>query len=167
MDFISSKRFVSVALMLLALCNVTLLGVLWWQNAHRQEPLFSQRHHNFGRQNSFIEPLALTESQNLTFRKLREKHFLKVRPELEAITLLKTQLVEESLKDNPDNKKIETITAEIGLHQTSIERELSLHFHELAKVCTLEQRDSLKKVLGRIATNRHVMRMERSIGPRP
>jgi len=166
MNFISSKRFVSTALVLLALFNVTLLGVLWLQNSHKLPPLLHQRHHN-GQPDSFIETLGLTDSQNLTFRKLRKEHFLKVRPEMEAITVLKTQLVEESLKDHPDSKKIEAITREIGFHQTSIERELALHFHELAKVCTQEQRDSLKKVLDRIATKRHLIRMERSIGPRP
>ncbi len=166
MNFISSKRFVSIALVLLALCNVTLLGVLWLQNSPRLAPLFPQRHHN-GRSNSFLETLGLTASQNLTFRKLREEHFLKVRPEMETITVLKTQLVEESLKDHPDSKRIETITLELGSRQTSIERELALHFHELAKICTPAQRDSLKKVLVRIATNRHAMRMERSTRPRP
>ena len=165
MNFISSKRFISIALVLLALCNITLLGVLWLQNSHRLPQLLHQR--DRGRLDSFIETLGLTDSQNLTFRKLRKEHFLKVRPEMETITVLKTQLVEESLKDHPDSKKIETIAAGIGFHQTSIERELALHFHELAKVCTPEQRDSLKKVLDRIATSRHSMRMERSIGPRP
>ncbi|MFZ4525817.1 MAG: periplasmic heavy metal sensor [Chlorobium sp.] len=166
MNFISSKRLVSIALVLLALCNVMLLCVLWLQNSHRLAPFLPQRHHN-GRPNSFLVTLGLTESQNLTFRKLREEHFLKVRPEMETITVLKRQLVEESLKDHPDGKKIETIAAGIGFHQTSIERELASHFHELAKVCTPEQRNSLKKALDRIATGRHSMRMERSIGPQP
>jgi len=166
MNFISSKRFVSVALVLLALCNVMLLGVLWLQNSQRLAPWLQQRHHN-GRTNSFLETLGLNESQRLTFRRLREEHFIKVKPEMETITLLKTQLVEESLKDHPDSLKIGTIARELGTRQTSIERELALHFHELAKICTPEQRDSLKKVLVRIATNKHAMRMERSIRPRP
>lgn len=32
MDFLSSKRFVTTALVLLVILNITLMGVLWWQN---------------------------------------------------------------------------------------------------------------------------------------
>ncbi len=165
MNFITSKRFVSVALALLVVCNITLLGIVWWQHTHKLTPFFPQRHHN-GQQNPFIEPLGLTEAQNLTFRKLRQEHFVKVRPEMEAISLLKTQLVEESLKDKPDMKTIGALAANIGSHQATIERELALHFHELAEVCAPEQRDSLKKVLERLATHKHFGSMDRSIGPR-
>ncbi|TLU85853.1 MAG: periplasmic heavy metal sensor [Chlorobium sp.] len=166
MNFISSKRFVSIALALLVMCNVTLLGVVWWQHIHKLPPFFPQRHHN-GQQNPFFVPLGLSEAQNLTFRKLRQEHVVKVRPEMEAINLLKTQLVEESLKDKPDMKTIGELAANIGSHQATIERELALHFHELAEVCVPEQRDSLKKVLERIATHKHFGSMDRSIGPRP
>lgn len=81
---------------------------------------------------------------------------------MESIGLLKKQLVEESLKDNPDAKKIEAIAAEIGSHQAAIERDLALHFHELSKICTPEQRDSLKIVLNRITSHKHSIRMDQS-----
>jgi len=165
MNFITSKRFVTIALALLVAFNVTLLGVLLWQNTHRLAPWAPNRQHE--RQNSFIEPLTLSESQKLCFRKLRQEHFLKVMPEMEKITLLKKQLVEESLKDQPDIKKIDTLALGIGSYQATIEHELALHFHELAKICTPEQRDSLKKVLDGIVTHKHSMRMERSKEHRP
>ncbi len=158
MDFLTSKRFVTTALVLLVLLNVTLLSVLWWQNTHQLQPPTRQ----FNRQLSFGESLSLNKSQAASFSTLRQNHFLKVRPEMESIGLLKKQLVEESLKDNPDSKKIETIAAEIGAHQAVIERDLALHFHELAKICTPEQRDSLKQVLNRITSHKQSRRMDQS-----
>ncbi len=157
MNCLASKRLVTAALVLLAALNIMLLGILFWQNSCGRLPLSGRG--QFNQQNSFIEPLSLSSSQTATFRKLRQDHFLKVRPEMEGITLLKKQLIEVSLQEKPDAKKIEELSGSIGIHQVAIERELALHFHELAKVCTPEQRDSLKQMLDRMATHKHAMRM--------
>ena len=158
MDFLTSKRFVTTALVLLVLLNVTLLSVLWWHNTHQPEPPNRQ----FNRPLSFGESLSLSKSQTVSFRTLRQEHLLKVQPEMESIALLKKQLVEESVKEKPDTKKIEAIAGEIGAHQAAIEHDLALHFHELAKICTPEQRDSLKQVLNRITSHKHARRMDQS-----
>lgn len=161
MNFLSSKRLVTTALVLLTVLNMALLGVLWWQNIRRPAPVQVTITRQFSRQMSFTEPLTLNESQTVSFRNLRKEYFLKVRPEMQAIALLKKQLVEESLKDQPDTKKIEAMANSIGSRQATIERELALHFHELAKVCTPAQRDSLKTLLDRIATRRGSNRNDR------
>ena len=154
MNILTSKRLVTTALVMLALLNITLLGVLWLQNtngplAGHEGP--GHRHHQF----SFTRQLALNESQTASFSKLRQEYFLKIGPEMQAIGLLKKQLVGESLKERPDTKNIERLALSIGAHQAAIEQTLALHFHELAKVCTPEQRDSLKTVLERISTRQH------------
>ncbi|MEI6847290.1 MAG: periplasmic heavy metal sensor [Chlorobiaceae bacterium] len=155
MDFLTSKRVVTTLVAFLVLLNVTLLGMLWRQN------ICGINRNQYLRQNSFTKPLALSESQTLSFQKLREEHFLKIRPEMQAITRLKKQLLEEALNDKPDTKKIETIANNIGSRQATIEKELTHHFHELATVCKPEQRDSLKKVLERIITHKFYSRHER------
>ncbi len=157
MNFLASKRLVTTALVLLAVFNVTLLGLLFWQNTCKVQP--TPGGHQFGVHPAFMESLALTPSQALSFRQLRRQHFLKVRPEMESIALLKQQLVEESLKENPDKAKLEIIASGIGSRHIALERELALHFQELAKVCRPEQRDSLKQVLDRMVTRKHAMRM--------
>jgi hypothetical protein len=164
MNVLASKRLVTVALVLLAVFNMTLLGVLFWQNTCRVRTIPGGD--RFGSHTAFVESLALSKSQALSFRQLRQQHFIKVRPEMESIALLKQQLVEESLKANPDNKILGTIALSIGNHQVTIERELALHFHALAKVCTPAQRDSLKQVLNQITVHKHAMRMNRWIEQR-
>ena len=154
MDFLTSKRFITTALVFLVLLNAGLLGVLWWQNTHWpvQNSLIAT--HEINRHHSFTEQLGLTEAQALSFRNLRQEHFRKVAPEMHAIAKLKTQLIDESLKTRPDSKKIALLADSIGTNQAAIERELALHFKALAQACTPEQRNALKKVLERFATRR-------------
>ena len=161
MDFLTSKRFLTTALLLLVVLNVTLIGMLWHQSTHRPE------HRPDNHQFSFAGQLALSESQTASFSKLRQEHFLKVRPEMQAIAVLKKQLIDESLKEKPDVQKIEQLAATIGSHQALIERELALHFHELSKVCKPEQRDLLKEMLNRIATRKFSGRKARWENPPP
>jgi Spy/CpxP family protein refolding chaperone len=154
MDFLASKRVVTIVLAFMVMLNVTLLGVVWWQNTNRAMPKeMAMGHHN--RQLALTRQLDLDKSQTISFEKLRQEHFLEVGPEIQAISLLKKQLIDESLQEKIDAAKITAITENIGSHQASIERKLALHFHELFKVCRPEQRDSLKIILQRIATRRH------------
>jgi len=161
MDFMTSKRFITTALVFLVVLNITLLGMHWWQSAQRpfQSSPISAR--EFNRHPSFTAQLGLTEAQALSFRNLRQEHFRKVVPEMEAIAQLKKQLLDESLRTKPDAKKIAILAESIGTNQATIERELALHFNALAKVCTPEQRNRLKKVLERFATRRFFGRNER------
>ncbi len=161
MNFFTTKRLVATAFVLLALLNVTLLGILWWQNANG--PLLREGRHNAGHHNRllfFARQLDLNESQTASFDKLRQEHFLKVEAEMQAIGLLKKQLIEESPQEKPDAKKIESISLGIGSRQAAIEQKMALYFHELANVCTPEQRDSLKIVLERVSTRRHHSKSE-------
>ncbi len=160
MDFLTSKRFITTALVFLVVLNVTLLGVLWWQDAHRpvSGPPISTR--EFNRHPSFTAQLGLTDAQAVSFRNLRQEHFRKVAPEMEAITKLKKQLLDESLSAEPDAKKIAMLAESIGHNQAAIERKLALHFHALAQVCRPEQRGSLKKVLERFAARKLFARNE-------
>lgn len=160
MNVLNSKRLVTTALVLLALLNVSLLGTLWWQETNRVIPGSEAANHH-QRQHSFTRELGLSESQALSFDRLRKEHFRKVGAEMEAIALLKKQLVEVSLQERPDTIKIAGIAGNIGSHQAAIERQLALHFHELAGVCTPEQRSSLKIILERIATRKRPDRGER------
>lgn len=158
MNFLASKKIVTTLIVFLVLLNVTLLGFLWRQNSCTRQPTGTRQFH---RQNPFTRPLGLSESQTESFQQLRQKHFRNVQPDIEAVGVLKKQMVEEALKVQPDQNKISTLADSIGMHQASLERALALHFHELAKICKPEQRDSLRKVLDRISTRRLSEKRER------
>jgi hypothetical protein len=159
MDFFTSKRVVTILVVFLVVLNVALLGVMWRQNSCKPPAETVTR--QFNRKNPFTGPLALSDSQAVSFEKLRKEHFGKVRPEIQAIELLKKQLVQEALKATPDTQKIGVLADSVGSRQATIEKELALHFHELAAICNPVQRDSLKAVLDRMASHRFSHRRER------
>jgi hypothetical protein len=159
MNFLTSKKFVTTALVLLVLLNATLLVVLWWQNTEKSEHVTITR--QFSRQVSFSGPIALSEAQSESFQKLRREHFEKVHPEIEAIDQEKKLILAESFKDKPDSAKIASLAQQIGAHQANMERELAYHFHDLSKICAPEQRDSLKNFLEHISRHNPPARKER------
>lgn len=165
MDFLTSKRFITTTLAILVVLNVTLLGFLWWQNSHKSGlgPVKITR--QYSRHIYFTGPLSLTEEQSLRFREIRKKHFRKVTPDIQAIAGLKKELIRESVTEKPDMEKITALAESIGTKQAVIEKKLALHFHELALVCTPEQRDSLRKVLEHIATRKIKVRKDRFPAP--
>ncbi len=160
MNILDSKRLVTTALVLLAVLNVTLLATLWWRESSRLLPgTESVIHHK--KRVSLTRQLGLNESQTVSFDRLRKEHFRKVKADMQAIALLKKELVNEALQEKPDTIKIERIAGTIGSRQSVVERQLAFHFHELSTVCTPEQRDSLRIILERIAARKRPDRSER------
>lgn len=155
MDFLSSKRFVTTALVLLAILNVILLGVLWWQNfvntSYRSVEITRFYHDNGHRG---VE-LDLTDQQREAFLRLRREHFRKTMPAVEKIIAFKKEMISEAVKPNPDQKKLAAIADSLGQRQSWLEKDLAIHFHELAALCTPAQRDSLEKLLNNIYTIRY------------
>lgn len=155
MDFLSSKRFITTSLLLLVLLNITLVGVLWWQNFVTT----SYRSVEITRMYSSGDPgknnLLLTEKQKNAFMKLRQEHFRKTRPTLKKIIALKKELIAESIKPEPDKARLSAIADSIGKHQVWLENDLATHFHQLSLICTPEQRDPLEAMLNKIYTVRY------------
>lgn len=165
MDFLTSKRFITTTLAILVVLNVTLLGILWWQNIYKPEPPPYRVTRQYSRHIYFTRPLSLSEEQSNKFRQLRREHFRKVLPELQSISVLKKDLVAESVREKPDTARIATLAGAIGNRQAAIEREQAMHFHELAMVCTPSQRDSLRNVLEHIAVRKLRIRSQRAQDP--
>lgn len=165
MDFLSSKRFITVILAILVVLNLTLLAILWQQNIHNPglRPLRITR--QYSRHFYFKGQLSLSEEQSIRFREIRKEHFRKVMPDIQAISRLKKELIAESVKEKPDTSKIASIAGKIGSLQSVMEKELAMHFHELALVCTPAQRDSLQKMLEQIATRKIRTGKERMLEP--
>ncbi|HHE31936.1 MAG TPA: periplasmic heavy metal sensor [Chlorobaculum parvum] len=150
MDFLSSKRFITTSLVILVILNLTLMGVIWWQNfvSSSCQTVEVTRYYS-GSRPPRVE-LELTEKQKTEFRKLRKAHFRKTMPTVRKIVELKKALIAESVKPAPDKQKLAAFADSIGQRQAWLETNLANHFHELAVLCTSSQRDSLEKMLGNI-----------------
>jgi hypothetical protein len=156
MDFLSSKRLVTTALVILVVLNVTLLGFLWWQNTHKPEYRLLSVKRQITKPVYFGPELTLTQAQQERFATLRRQHFRQTLPEVRQIVALKKELVNEAVKDNPDSIRIAGIADQIGKRQAILERSLAMHFHELAAVCAPgAQRDSLKMMLETVYSRKY------------
>lgn len=152
MDFLSSRRFISIVLAILIVLNLVLLGTLWWQNSRtpqkNEKATGTYKYKN--KQSFFEKELNLTDTQSKQFDTLRRQHFQGTLPALVAISGLKRQLIQEAVKAEPDTLVIKSLSGRIGRQQAVIEYRLAWHFNSLSKVCTPEQRDSLQQVLERV-----------------
>jgi|GEM_PF-161975 len=152
MDFLSSKRFISIVLAILVVLNLGLLGTLLWQNTHpsQKQNKVAVDHKFRSKQSFFQKELRLTEEQTRQFNTLRRQHFQGTLPALVAISGMKRQLIHEALKAEPDTLAMKTLAGTIGKQQAIVEYRLAWHFNNLSKVCTPEQRDSLQRVLEKV-----------------
>ncbi|NTV02496.1 MAG: periplasmic heavy metal sensor [Chlorobiaceae bacterium] len=167
MDFLTSKRFVTTALVVLAILNITLLGVLWWQNIFSKSFRSVEVREYYTRSVSPGPEEIFSPEQRTRFRNLRRDHFKRSMPEIRKIVALKQELIDEAVKANPDTARIAAIANRIGQQQTLLDRNLAMHFHELSTLCTPAQRDSLKAFLGKVYTRRyeHGSRWIREVHP--
>ncbi|NTU68690.1 MAG: periplasmic heavy metal sensor [Chlorobiaceae bacterium] len=167
MDFLTSKRFVTTALVVLAILNVMLLGVLFWQNIFSRNFRSVEVREYYSRSVSPNPDEPFSPAQRARFRELRRDHFRKSMPEIRKIVAMKQELIDEAVKTNPDSARIADIADRIGKQQTLLDRNLAMHFHELSTLCTPAQRDSLKAFLGKIYTRRyeHGSRWIREVRP--
>ncbi len=152
MDFISSRRFITITLAILVALNIALLGTLWWQstNSPQQKETVEKTRTYPKKPSTFEKALKLTEEQNKQFNILKLQHFQRTLPAIASISGLKRQLIQESVKSEPDTLVIKALAERIGSQQAFIEYRLAWHFNELSKVCTPEQRDSLQNILEKV-----------------
>ncbi len=167
MDFLTSKRFVTTALVVMAILNITLLGVLWWQNIFSRNFRSVEVREYYTRSVGPNPEEIFSPEQRDRFRNLRREHFSKNMAEIRKIVALKQELIDEAVKTAPDTAKIATIADRIGHQQALLDRNLAMHFHELSTLCTPAQRDSLKAFLGKVYTRRyeHGSRWIREVRP--
>jgi uncharacterized membrane protein len=160
MDFLTSKRFVTTSLVVLALLNVTLLGVVMWQNFFSRQFRSVEVREYYARSDSPAAGKVFSPEQMARFRKLRREHFRNSLPEIRQMLQLKQELIDEAVKPGPDMAKIARIADMIGTRQAKLDKDLAMHFNDLSRLCSPSQRDSLKAFLGKVYTRRYEHRVQ-------
>jgi Spy/CpxP family protein refolding chaperone len=92
------------------------------------------------------ERLNLSREQQESFRDLRRKYFDQSITERRHLRDLKKELAEESLKKNPDQKKINALADTIGKEHSKLARTESRFFGELSSILTPEQAQTFLKM---------------------
>jgi len=90
------------------------------------------------------ETLGLSDSQENKLQKLREKQFAAMSAERRQLMNLQQQMLEESLKKNPDNRAITLLSEKIGSAHAELARKRSTHLREMASMLTPGQMEKMK-----------------------
>ncbi len=96
---------------------------------------------------SLQKQLGLSEEQNARVEKLCKTHFGAMDTEREKLMTLNQELKTESLKANPDKKKIDDISERIGQQHTAMAHLKSAHLAELASVLTPAQLEKMQGII--------------------
>jgi Spy/CpxP family protein refolding chaperone len=103
-------------------------------------------HHGRGTGFRMNERFNLSREQQISFRDLRRKYFDQSIAERRHLRDLKKELAEESLKKNPDQKKINALADTIGIEHSKLARTESRFFGELSSILTPEQVQTILKM---------------------
>jgi Spy/CpxP family protein refolding chaperone len=90
------------------------------------------------------EQLGLNDSQEKKLQQLREKQFAAMTGERRQLMNLQRQMLEESLKKNPDNRTIAMLSEKIGSAHAELALKRSAHLREMASILTPGQREKMK-----------------------
>jgi len=93
------------------------------------------------------EVLGLSDNQQKTLQELREKQFTSIKTERRELFALQQEVRNESLKKNPDNRKIAMLSEKIGRTHAIMARIRSDHYQKMATVLTPGQIEKMKTLM--------------------
>ncbi len=90
------------------------------------------------------ETLGLNDTQQKKLQELREKQFAAAAGERTQLRSLQQEIMNESLKKNPDNRRIAMLSKKIGDTHAELARKRSSHLREMLSLLTPDQMEKMK-----------------------
>ncbi len=148
MNWISQNNFVKWVIVILFVVNIATVAIMWIYITGEKKP---PRIDNGGRPPGPIglmqKELGLSGDQTKQIEQMRIKNFEKSEVIIDKITVLKKKLSELLFDEKTDTASINSITKEIGILQSEMEKFRFNDFRSLISICTKEQREKLKPIL--------------------
>jgi len=101
------------------------------------------------------EALGLDDAQQKKLQGLRQKQFAEASKERAQLRSLQQEIRNESLKKNPDNRKIAMLSRKIGDTHAELALRRSSHLREMASVLTPLQMEKMKTFMQNRAGRKH------------
>lgn len=95
---------------------------------------------------SMKQSLGLSDKQDNRLRELSQAHFQEVAPLRQELFRMRSELDAESVRKNPDEKRISEIAGRMGQQQEKLAILESRHLRELSKVLNRKQIDTLLRM---------------------
>lgn len=93
---------------------------------------------------SMEKMLGLSDSQSKKLQLMRNSHFMAMSADRQQLMTLRQEIRDESLKKNPDSKKIGILSEQIGRTHAELAKKQSTHLHQISAVLTPDQIEKMK-----------------------
>lgn len=151
MDFFRRERLLFWCVLVLMLLNVALVVSFWLKRPPFPPPGAGQQH---GGGRIMEKQLQLSEEQVQQFEQIRQKHFTRSDPLEDRMHEIRMDLLNEIFTAEPNEVRIQVLTAEIGQTQCQFDGELFNHFRDLKDACKDPQVTELKHMLADLLESR-------------
>jgi Spy/CpxP family protein refolding chaperone len=148
MDLIKQNKLIGWVIVLLVVLNLSTLTTVWilWDREGAVEkkegtdvPVKSI--------SLMQSELGLSPEQTKTFQDLQAIYLEKSKPLNDKIEANKLRIADEIFKASPNEKEVDSLSANIGTLQSRIEVIRFEHFRDFVKVLTPEQKEKLNPIL--------------------
>lgn len=133
------------AILILAVLNVALVGLLWYE--YSTKPPTQSDFSKAERDARFAEELGLNDQQADSVIILRGEHFRIIDSIRFEISQLSRMMTEELFAEIPDTALVRRLSDKIGQGQAELERQTYDHFSLIKQMCQPEQYEQLKRLI--------------------
>ena len=149
MDIFAQKRFMTWAIIILVILNLSALAtMLFFVYPKPLPPPPPPQERGQEEVQYFLKKeLNLSEEQAKQFRELGEQHNMQSRSVQNETHRFKREIMDELFASQPDTVKVERLANEIGIKEAEKEKLLFHHFMDLASVCDQEQKEKFKALI--------------------
>lgn len=139
------NRYLPLGLTIYLIANLIFVIYIWMQVNNRPGPGRKPDGPPPRMGNGLVHELNLTKDQQDEFKKIDDLHKKTTDSLIGNILTIKRKMVNEILKEKPDNQLIDNDLKTIGSLQESVEKEFIKLLRELNNICTPEQKEKLSK----------------------
>jgi hypothetical protein len=149
MDYFTKHKFLVAAIIILIIVNLGTIGIILFS----PHPPFPPNGMKPGMQTPpqgmkfFEDELRLNGEQKATFNKSRDEHFAQVKGLIYSMFKARADAYHELMRDNPDNKKADSLFEVSGKLQIQLDKMTYGHFAKLKSICTKDQLPAYNKLL--------------------
>ena len=148
MDLIKQNKFISWVIAVLVVLNLSALTMVYIQSRKTPPAPLKEINNPIGSPVSLMQhEIGLSEDQAQKYQDMRKEHMEKIKEINDQVDASKLCIADEIFAKNPDEKKVDTLAAKIGMLQAKIEVMRFEHFRDLINICNNEQKEKLHPIL--------------------
>jgi Spy/CpxP family protein refolding chaperone len=141
------KNLIIVFLILLTIVNVAALGTIAYHRLHAKRP-FPPKGRTDGHMKFLQQELGLSEEQARDFESHMERFRMETEPIQDSIRTIRTELMSELTKPEPDVQRLNKLAEEIGTLEVRLKKKSITHMLEGRSLLTPEQLKKFLSLLG-------------------